>query len=101
MRREQTRVGGVDGVGDVDGKDADDLMMDTSAGDEMKLDGDLDDMEQDDGESGDLVPTLPGTPLDEYLNSQSVAEETYNDPLRKHKCHRCRMAFTSQAYLTR
>lgn len=41
-----------------------------------------------------------GTPLEEYLNSASVAEETYPDPVRRHKCHRCKMAFTSQAYLT-
>ena len=41
-----------------------------------------------------------GTPLEEYLNSASVAEETYADPVRRHKCHRCKMAFTSQSYLT-
>lgn len=38
--------------------------------------------------------------LEDYLNSQSVAEESYNDPNRKYKCHRCKVAFTRQSYLT-
>lgn len=37
--------------------------------------------------------------LDEYLNSQMVAEENYNDSMRKFKCTKCKMAFTSQMYL--
>lgn len=45
-------------------------------------------------------PVHQGTPLEEYLNSALVAEETYADPVRRHKCHRCKMAFTSQSYLT-
>ncbi|UYV83738.1 hypothetical protein LAZ67_23002401 [Cordylochernes scorpioides] len=38
--------------------------------------------------------------LEDYINSQAVAEDSYNDPNRKYKCHRCRLAFTRQSYLT-
>ncbi|XP_066251479.1 zinc finger homeobox protein 3 isoform X2 [Euwallacea similis] len=38
--------------------------------------------------------------LEDYLNSQAMAEDSYNDPNRKYKCHRCRVAFTRQSYLT-
>lgn len=38
--------------------------------------------------------------LEDYLNSQSLAEDNYNDPNRKFKCHRCKVAFTRQSYLT-
>ena len=38
--------------------------------------------------------------LEDYLNSQAVAEDNYNDPARKYKCHRCKVAFTRQSYLT-
>lgn len=38
--------------------------------------------------------------LEDYLNSQAVAEDNYNDPNRKYKCHRCKVAFTRQSYLT-
>lgn len=38
--------------------------------------------------------------LEDYLNSQTVAEDYYNDPNRKYKCHRCKVAFTRQSYLT-
>ena len=41
-----------------------------------------------------------GSYLEDYLNSQSVAEDNYNDPNRKYKCHRCKVAFTRQSYLT-
>lgn len=37
---------------------------------------------------------------EEYLNSQNVAEDSYNDPTRKYKCHRCRVAYTRQTYLS-
>lgn len=39
------------------------------------------------------------TDLDEYLNSQAMAEESFNDPMRKFKCAKCKMAFTHQVYL--
>lgn len=38
--------------------------------------------------------------FEDYLNSQSLAEVNYNDPSRKFKCHRCKVAFTRQSYLT-
>lgn len=38
--------------------------------------------------------------LEDYLNSQAIAEDSYNDPNRKFKCHRCKVAFTKQNYLT-
>ena len=37
---------------------------------------------------------------EEYLNSQNIAEDSYNDPTRKYKCHRCRVAYTRQSYLS-
>lgn len=38
--------------------------------------------------------------LEDQLNSQSAAEDGYNDPNRKYKCHRCKVAFTRQSYLS-
>ncbi|TGZ57401.1 Uncharacterized protein DBV15_05794, partial [Temnothorax longispinosus] len=38
--------------------------------------------------------------LEDYLNSQTIAEDSYQDPSRKFKCHRCKVAFTRQSYLT-
>ncbi|XP_076370917.1 zinc finger homeobox protein 3-like [Tachypleus tridentatus] len=38
--------------------------------------------------------------FEDYINSQAVAEDSYNDPSRKYKCHRCKVAFTRQGYLT-
>jgi AT-binding transcription factor 1 len=38
--------------------------------------------------------------VEDYLNSQAIAEDSYNDPSRKFKCHRCKVAFTRQSYLT-
>lgn len=37
--------------------------------------------------------------IDDYLNSQTMAEENYNDPGRKFKCTKCKLAFTTQVYL--
>ncbi|XP_074645997.1 zinc finger homeobox protein 3-like [Tubulanus polymorphus] len=37
---------------------------------------------------------------EDYINSQAIAEDSYNDPTRKFKCHRCKVAFTKQNYLT-
>ena len=42
----------------------------------------------------------PTNSLEDFLNSQAVAEDGYNDPNRKFKCHRCKVAFTRQSYLT-
>lgn len=38
--------------------------------------------------------------LEDYMNSQAIAEDSYNDPNRKFKCHKCKLAFTKQSYLT-
>jgi AT-binding transcription factor 1 len=38
--------------------------------------------------------------LEDYMNSQAIAEGGYEDPNRKFKCHRCKVAFTKQNYLT-
>ena len=38
--------------------------------------------------------------LEDYMNSQAMAEGSYEDPNRKFKCHRCKVAFTKQSYLT-
>ncbi|PRD32287.1 UNVERIFIED_CONTAM: zinc finger homeobox protein 3 [Trichonephila clavipes] len=38
--------------------------------------------------------------LEDYINSQAIAEDSYTDPNRKYKCHRCKVAFTRQSYLT-
>ncbi|KAL4234053.1 hypothetical protein ACF0H5_005707 [Mactra antiquata] len=38
--------------------------------------------------------------FEEYINSPAFAEGSYEDPNRKFKCHRCRVAFTKQIYLT-
>lgn len=38
--------------------------------------------------------------LEDYLNSQPIAEDSYKDPNRKYKCHKCKLAFTRQTYLT-
>ena len=38
--------------------------------------------------------------FEDYINSQAMAEDSYNDPTRKYKCHRCKVAFTKQNYLT-
>lgn len=61
----------------------------------------LDDSNQNDGEnSDDSIVYKDQQFLEDYLNSQAMAEDSYNDPNRKYKCHRCRVAFTRQSYLT-
>ena len=37
--------------------------------------------------------------FEDYINSQAFAEGAYEDPTRKYKCHRCKVAFTKQTYL--
>ncbi|XP_050300661.1 zinc finger homeobox protein 3 isoform X2 [Anthonomus grandis grandis] len=61
----------------------------------------LDESNQNDGEnSDDSIVYKDQQFLEDYLNSQAMAEDSYNDPNRKYKCHRCRVAFTRQSYLT-
>ncbi|KAK2162190.1 hypothetical protein LSH36_102g05040 [Paralvinella palmiformis] len=38
--------------------------------------------------------------IEDYINSQAIAENSYSDPTRKFKCHRCKVAFTRQNYLS-
>lgn len=58
-------------------------------------------IEDDDSELSDLSPLHKEQRLlEDYLNSQSISEDSYNDPGRKFKCHRCKVAFTKQCYLT-
>ncbi|KAJ8677414.1 hypothetical protein QAD02_013201 [Eretmocerus hayati] len=38
--------------------------------------------------------------LEDYLNSQSMAEDHYNDLNRRFRCHKCKVAFTKQFYLS-
>ncbi|KAK9876785.1 hypothetical protein WA026_015023 [Henosepilachna vigintioctopunctata] len=60
-----------------------------------------DDSNQHDGEnSDDSIIYKDQQFLEDYLNSQAIAEDSYNDPTRKYKCHRCKVAFTRQSYLT-
>lgn len=73
--------------------------MDALDGDEAK-DG-QDEGNQIDGEnSDDSIVYKDQQFLEDYLNSQAIAEDSYNDPNRKYKCHRCKVAFTRQSYLT-
>ncbi|CAL4123099.1 unnamed protein product, partial [Meganyctiphanes norvegica] len=38
--------------------------------------------------------------VEDYLNSDTMALDNYSDPTRRYKCHRCRVAYTRQIYLT-
>ncbi|KAG5895247.1 hypothetical protein JTB14_036402 [Gonioctena quinquepunctata] len=61
----------------------------------------LDDINQHEGDnSDDSIIYKDQQFLEDYLNSQAIAEDSYNDPNRKYKCHRCKVAFTRQSYLT-
>lgn len=74
----------------------------TAEGDESKeLNTTNDDSNQNDDEnSDDSIIYKDQQFLEDYLNSQAIAEDSYNDPNRKYKCHRCKVAFTRQSYLT-
>lgn len=73
--------------------------MDAMDGDEPK--DAQDEQNQIDGEnSDDSIVYKDQQFLEDYLNSQAIAEDSYNDPNRKFKCHRCKVAFTRQNYLT-
>lgn len=76
-------------------------LTDTGAEKESSPSYEMDCDHSDAGES----PSAEGTGssqdiLEDYINSQSMAEDSYNDPNRKYKCHRCKVAFTRQSYLT-
>lgn len=76
--------------------------MDVADCDENKeLNTSHEDSNQNDGEnSDDSIIYKDQQFLEDYLNSQAIAEDSYNDPNRKYKCHRCKVAFTRQSYLT-
>ena len=38
--------------------------------------------------------------LEDFINSQAMAVGNYEDPTRKFRCHRCKVGFTKQSYLT-
>ncbi|ROT70777.1 putative zinc finger homeobox protein 3 [Penaeus vannamei] len=38
--------------------------------------------------------------IEDYLNSDTMALDNYSDPARRFKCHRCRVAYTRQTYLS-
>lgn len=67
--------------------------------DDDRDDGGMDDDDRD-GDSNDSIGTKEQQLFEEYLNTQAMAEDSYNDPNRKYKCHRCKVAFTRQSYLT-
>ncbi|KAL3275717.1 hypothetical protein HHI36_020465 [Cryptolaemus montrouzieri] len=73
----------------------------TDCDDSKELNTSHDDSNQQDGEnSDDSIIYKDQQFLEDYLNSQAIAEDSYNDPNRKYKCHRCKVAFTRQSYLT-
>lgn len=57
----------------------------------------------DDGSQYDIKPLVideKADAVEDYLNSPAMAETAYTDPSRKFKCHRCKVAFTRQSYLS-
>jgi AT-binding transcription factor 1 len=73
----------------------------TECDDSKEINTSHDDSNQNDGEnSDDSIIYKDQQFLEDYLNSQAIAEDSYNDPNRKYKCHRCKVAFTRQSYLT-
>ncbi|XP_034937927.1 zinc finger homeobox protein 3 isoform X2 [Chelonus insularis] len=57
--------------------------------------------EEEESDTSDSSPLHKEQRLwEDYLNSQPMAEESYQDSNRKFKCHRCKVAFTRQSYLT-
>ncbi|KAF4517678.1 hypothetical protein B566_EDAN004972, partial [Ephemera danica] len=79
------------------------LMKRASANNEeptSPIDEDDEQSEQADENSNDSIVYKEQQFLEDYLNSQAIAEDSYNDPNRKYKCHRCKVAFTRQSYLT-
>ncbi|XP_045465033.1 zinc finger homeobox protein 4 isoform X2 [Harmonia axyridis] len=79
---------------------SDDVEM-TDCEESKDLNTSQEDMNQQDGDnSDDSIIYKDQQFLEDYLNSQSMAEDSYNDANRKYKCHRCKVAFTRQSYLT-
>lgn len=85
LRRESARIDAASGEGDEE--------SDAAAGESQ-----LEDMDVGENFANDV--DQQHSSVEDYLNSQAVAEDSYNDPSRKFKCHRCKVAFTRQSYLT-
>lgn len=68
---------------------------------EQNVEDDASKAEEEESDASDSSPLHKEQRLlEDYLNSQPVAEDSYHDPGRKFKCHRCKVAFTRQSYLT-
>jgi AT-binding transcription factor 1 len=79
----------------------DEMMMDEDNRDDSMMFDKEDGMnEEGDENSNDSMNTKEQKIVADYLNTQVLAEDNYNDPNRKYKCHRCKVAFTHQNYLT-
>lgn len=85
------------------GDESDLGLMDEESNRDDSMTGEKDDggmNESGDGDSNDSIVSKDQQLFEDYLNSQAMAEDSYNDPNRKYKCHRCKVAFTRQGYLT-
>ena len=51
-------------------------------------------------EIGDEITDKDVKYFDEYMNNKALAEDSYNNPAYKFKCHRCKVAFAKQVYLS-
>ncbi|XP_064640113.1 zinc finger homeobox protein 4-like isoform X2 [Lineus longissimus] len=91
MREDVQDMSMSDKMADYDG-DRQSPMSDDQTNDSINNDG-----ENDDGSEGSYREK---NFFEDYINSQAIAEDSYNDPARKFKCHRCKVAFTKQNYLT-
>ncbi|XP_050544657.1 zinc finger homeobox protein 3 isoform X2 [Daktulosphaira vitifoliae] len=81
------------------------LQFDQSIDDKMEVDESMDDEEEKEEEpecdnSDDSIAFKQQQLIEDYMNGQTLAEDGYNDSERKYKCHRCKVAFTNQKYLT-
>ncbi|CAG2208256.1 ATBF1 [Mytilus edulis] len=77
-----------------------DESMDTDNSSLIENDDEDESMDTNEREDAGDMPYKEQQFLEDYINSQAIAENSYEDPSRKFKCHRCRLAFTKQNYLT-
>lgn len=77
------------------------MKKESAKDDEMEVDEGGEGQDSGEGDSNDSGGCKDQQQLfEDYLNTQAMAEDSYNDPTRKYKCHRCKVAFTRQTYLT-
>lgn len=81
------------------------LPFEQTTDEKMEIDESVDDEEDKDEEpecdnSDDSIAFKQQQLIEDYMNGQTLAEDGYNDSERKYKCHRCKVAFTNQKYLT-